>query len=210
MNRQDDNVLPPSMVFGYADRGRRWVGYAFAALLVLFLAAVLFPVFAQVKTSRRPICISNLKQLGIALAIYSNDYEDRLPRADRWYDDLAPYRGTRQFRCPGIPRSVEGLAMGYAFNDRLGKVPAPCLTEPGKTLMLYDSSNLLPNASDAGISLVAGGRHDGRNNVSYADTHVRAVKLPESPGITHPSITGECCGTEHPTKPQAVRGTPLK
>ncbi len=47
--------------------------------IVAILAAILFPVFAQAKAAaRKTQCLSNLKQLGIAFSLYSNDYDDTL------------------------------------------------------------------------------------------------------------------------------------
>jgi type II secretory pathway pseudopilin PulG len=46
------------------------------AILAL-LMAILFPVFARVRAeARRTACISNLRQIGMALAMYREDYEE--------------------------------------------------------------------------------------------------------------------------------------
>lgn len=48
--------------------------------IIALLAAVLFPVFALVRTkARQSTCSSNLKQLGGAFAMYAQDYDDTLP-----------------------------------------------------------------------------------------------------------------------------------
>lgn len=50
--------------------------------IVVLLAALLFPVFQSVRArSRTTVCISNLKQLGLAISQYAADYDDRLPYA---------------------------------------------------------------------------------------------------------------------------------
>jgi prepilin-type N-terminal cleavage/methylation domain-containing protein len=47
--------------------------------IIAILAAILFPVFAQAKqAAKQTACLSNLKQLGIAFALYTNDYDDVL------------------------------------------------------------------------------------------------------------------------------------
>lgn len=66
----------------------KWVpGFTLIELLVVIgiiavLAAILFPVFAQVRENgRRTACLSNLRQLGLAFTMYAQDYDERLPAA---------------------------------------------------------------------------------------------------------------------------------
>jgi len=45
--------------------------------IIAILAAILFPVFAQAReAARKTTCQSNLKQIGLALRMYSNDYDE--------------------------------------------------------------------------------------------------------------------------------------
>ena len=47
--------------------------------IIAILAAILFPVFAQAREKARAIsCLSNMRQLGTALAMYSTDYDGTL------------------------------------------------------------------------------------------------------------------------------------
>lgn len=48
--------------------------------LIAILSAMLFPVFAQVRgAARKTVCASNLRQLGVAVAMYAHDYDDHYP-----------------------------------------------------------------------------------------------------------------------------------
>jgi len=48
--------------------------------IIAILAAILFPVYAKLKEkARRTNCVSNLKQLGLALFTYADDYDGVLP-----------------------------------------------------------------------------------------------------------------------------------
>lgn len=48
--------------------------------IIAILAAILFPVFAQAKlAAKRTVDLSNMKQMSLALLMYSNDYDDGGP-----------------------------------------------------------------------------------------------------------------------------------
>jgi prepilin-type N-terminal cleavage/methylation domain len=50
--------------------------------IISILAAILFPVFAQTRgKARQASCQSNLKQLGLATLMYSQDYDGVFPIA---------------------------------------------------------------------------------------------------------------------------------
>ncbi|MCZ7580959.1 MAG: prepilin-type N-terminal cleavage/methylation domain-containing protein [Fimbriimonadaceae bacterium] len=68
--------------------------------IIAILAAILFPVFAQAKTSAKVnTSLSNIKQLGLALHMYSTDYDDAIVHdygtsytsTDTWVGDVYPY-----------------------------------------------------------------------------------------------------------------------
>jgi len=113
-------------------RGRR-DGFTLIELLVVIaiiaiLAAILFPVFAQARAkARQATCTSNLKQLGNAMLMYVQDYDETFPfvpgnspRVDAsvdwgtntWvYNDvyvlLQPYvKNYKVFFCPDRSRTV--------------------------------------------------------------------------------------------------------
>jgi prepilin-type N-terminal cleavage/methylation domain-containing protein/prepilin-type processing-associated H-X9-DG protein len=74
--------------------------------IIAILAAILFPVFAQAREkARQATCVSNLKQLGTALAMYSQDFDEMTMLAQageaRWPQLLTPYIKMRAFvLCP--------------------------------------------------------------------------------------------------------------
>ena len=48
--------------------------------IIAILAAMLLPALARAREqARRSVCISNLKQLGLALKMYSQDYKEFFP-----------------------------------------------------------------------------------------------------------------------------------
>ncbi len=62
-------------------------GFTLIELLVVIaiisiLAAILFPVFARAReNARRTSCLSNLKQIGLGVMQYTQDYDERYPQA---------------------------------------------------------------------------------------------------------------------------------
>ena len=71
---------------------RRRFGFTLIELLVVIaiiaiLAAILFPVFAQARDkARASACLSNTKQMGTAIQMYAQDYDETLPE---YWDDPA-------------------------------------------------------------------------------------------------------------------------
>ena len=50
--------------------------------IIAILAAILFPVFAQAKAAaKKAVDLSNLKQIGLSMFLYGNDYDSGLPDA---------------------------------------------------------------------------------------------------------------------------------
>lgn len=92
----------------------RLKGFTLIELLVVIaiiaiLAAILFPVFARAReNARRASCQSNLKQIGLGIMQYTQDYDERMPalvaNTNPWYGWVQltqPYIKSYQlFQCP--------------------------------------------------------------------------------------------------------------
>ncbi len=78
--------------------------------IIAILAAILFPVFARAReNARRASCMSNLKQIGLGLLQYTQDYDEKMvlirsnPAAcsSPWGELIQPYMKSKQvFKCP--------------------------------------------------------------------------------------------------------------
>lgn len=83
--------------------------------IIAILAAILFPVFAQAKAAaKKTTSVSNLRQLGMAVAMYSGDNESFPPMhlgtvepRRRWVDALFPYvKNVQLFVPPSVDRNL--------------------------------------------------------------------------------------------------------
>jgi prepilin-type N-terminal cleavage/methylation domain-containing protein/prepilin-type processing-associated H-X9-DG protein len=123
--------------------------------IIAILAAILFPVFAQAREKARgAACLSNVKQLGLALQMYAQDYDETLPNhaADtdkfldpkapaNWAKAVSPYaKNTQIFACPSAPLEPRLKTAAPPFNSYQGN--AVVLSVQGTTLAR------IPNPAD--------------------------------------------------------------
>jgi prepilin-type N-terminal cleavage/methylation domain-containing protein/prepilin-type processing-associated H-X9-DG protein len=106
--------------------------------IIAILAAILFPVFARAReNARRASCQSNLKQIGLGLLQYTQDYDERTPRSwfgvdgdassattsrYKWMDAIYPYIKSEQlFVCPSDTLTTDMYAnrknSAYSFRN---------------------------------------------------------------------------------------------
>ena len=131
--------------------------------IIAILAAILFPVFAQAREKARAIaCLSNLKQVGLAVAQYNQDYDEKMPNGDSgyateagWASQIYPYvKSVAAFHCPD-DSGAGPKASSYGINSNFGGKPGPNQTiegtadgralsefnSPSKTVMLFEVAN---------------------------------------------------------------------
>jgi prepilin-type N-terminal cleavage/methylation domain-containing protein/prepilin-type processing-associated H-X9-DG protein len=84
--------------------------------IIAILASILFPVFGRAReNARRSSCMSNMKQIGLGIIQYSQDYDEKAPRTwngegttqwstptgPHWQDATFPYvKSTQIYSCP--------------------------------------------------------------------------------------------------------------
>ena len=103
--------------------------------IIAILASILFPVFARAREkARQSNCLSNVKQLGLAIQMYSDDYDETLPRFNfgaimvsgspqnqTWARVIKPYvKNSQLYVCPSKKTN------GWLFEADSDTVWAPC------------------------------------------------------------------------------------
>ncbi len=165
--------------------------------IIAILAAILFPVFSRARAkARQTQCLSNLKQLGLAFAMYVQDYDDTTPPMYyntgsgkyRWQQIIQPYvRNTEIYRCLEAPRQVDpysGLYMSYgmnATNDGYAcfwyGVAESLVQDPSSTIYVADTVGgryyMYWSDSAEPHERYLDRRHNGGANILFFDGHAK-------------------------------------
>ena len=168
----------PASGIRYIMKKHKFQAFTLIELLVVIaiiaiLAAILFPVFARAReNARRSSCQSNLKQIGLGVMQYTQDYDEKYPsrytdkEANSWRRVSFPYvKSTQVYSCPsninngnysrdstdaalidaGLPLTSPRFPVSYAMSG------ADSIANYGTTIGRRDSATNTP----AGVSLSA-------------------------------------------------------
>ena len=131
--------------------------------IIAILAAILFPVFARAREkARQTNCLNNLKQIGLGVMMYAQDYDEKYNFAYcinptvTWPNLLMPYvKNAQLFTCPSDddPWSIGGgIYLSYIPNYRIhppGDNPDPALRIPTKMAQLTKPAETIDIAENA-------------------------------------------------------------
>jgi prepilin-type N-terminal cleavage/methylation domain-containing protein/prepilin-type processing-associated H-X9-DG protein len=114
--------------------------------IIAILAAILFPVFAQAREkARQTSCLSNMKQLGLALQMFAQDHDEYLPKA--WFNDEPD---TSCPQCWGYKDPMWGwdyVLLPYVKNKQIYQCPSDSESYPRG--LWNDGWSNLPDKPDA-------------------------------------------------------------
>ncbi len=146
--------------------------------IIAILAAILFPVFARAReNARRSSCQSNLKQIGLGIIQYVQDYDETYPIASQnstiqstnssafgfWMVNTQPYvKSTQVYACPSGSRVITGeyitpsgtlsfpTLYSYGANEQIIVPGAPINNTPTPVkLASLGQTSLIAMAADA-------------------------------------------------------------
>ena len=146
----------PSLTRTTRKKGFTLIELLVVIAIIAILAAILFPAFARAReNARRASCQSNLKQIGLGIMQYTQDYDEKLPNILRdgasasnkfvsdytaWAEMIQPYvKSTQLFVCP---------SNSYANS------PSPSAQPNGAVTMNYGAASLF-TASNVTLSALA-------------------------------------------------------
>jgi type II secretory pathway pseudopilin PulG len=136
--------------------------------IISILAAILFPVFAQAREkARQTSCLSNMRQLGIGLSMYSSDYDETLfffghnvdySRADlgtpltassgnRWWNQIIPYTSNTPdlLVCPSdatrTPNSTDSKPRSYVANRAAENLQLAQIDNPAEIIVVTEKAD---------------------------------------------------------------------
>lgn len=99
--------------------------------IIAILAAILFPVFGKAREkARQTSCLSNMRQLSLAVTQYSQDHDEKFPPstnyqvaanndARTWMPIVQPYmKNWQTFVCPSAPNPISQQNPPFDWNNR--------------------------------------------------------------------------------------------
>jgi prepilin-type N-terminal cleavage/methylation domain-containing protein/prepilin-type processing-associated H-X9-DG protein len=175
--------------------------------IIAILASILFPTFARAREKgRQTSCLSNEKQIGLALQMYSSDYDTIMVISDTgtdatdsppyWYQLINSYvKNGQVFICPSDVDPETGAVSSYrfaagSFGQEESAYPDPSKSSNPAAILLGECQGSQgtktwtgnPMASDgtwtgtAGTAAPRRRRHNDGANYLFWDGHVKWYK----------------------------------
>jgi prepilin-type N-terminal cleavage/methylation domain-containing protein/prepilin-type processing-associated H-X9-DG protein len=104
---------------GFTAKGFTLIELLVVIAIISILAAILFPVLARAReNARRTACLSNMKQIGLALMQYVQDYDEMTPKGH------PPGGLVANFGEPGAPGMFLNLLTPYTKSSQIYACPS--------------------------------------------------------------------------------------
>lgn len=187
--------------------------------IIAILAAILFPVFAKAREkARQASCLSNVKQLGLAILQYVQDYDETFPITgwpntesvtwpngtvtftNPWFLKVYPYtKNIQVFNCPSASYKWAGevsTGLQTGMNGTMCGVACTLgsVVYPAQTLLVADTAGtaayvfLNTYRTDRWIT----NRHNEGANLGFTDGHAKWLKVRvDSSGYGLPYTTAD-------------------
>lgn len=194
--------------------------------IIAILAAILFPVFAKARgKARQSLCLSNMKQVSLALLSYAQDYDGMTPywgwnRGATWYTwdwVIMPYmKNTQILVCPDNYYKGATPVRGYALPRYVSSISVDAPPYACSTVLVTEKGSSAPGISNdcPSENLIQAGnpsmafiffgrdvpfRHNGGNNFAFLDGHTKWSAGTQGPFVE--KGTGTCPGATQAHSP---------
>jgi prepilin-type N-terminal cleavage/methylation domain-containing protein len=152
-------VVTKNAAFPRQRKGFTLIELLVVIAIIAILAAILFPVFARAReNARRASCMSNMKQIGLGIMMYAQDYDGTylihvdasVGNAKLWPQILQPYvKSTQVFDCPSGQHQFTGgydSSIDYGYNYWLSRyyyadATESGITRPSETVLIAETGN---------------------------------------------------------------------
>jgi prepilin-type N-terminal cleavage/methylation domain-containing protein/prepilin-type processing-associated H-X9-DG protein len=181
--------------------------------IIAILAAILFPVFAKAREkARQSSCLSNTKQIGLAMMQYCQDYDERMPRfymdlgagngptdalgsqwaaggRYAWQNGLLPYmKNTQVWLCPSSTQTSPFQC--YTFPQihlgEQGGLSLATMTKPAEIMFTCDglfNTHFCPTHNPTNeVNNVMWTIHNGGANFAFLDGHSKWLQAQNAKG----------------------------
>jgi prepilin-type processing-associated H-X9-DG protein len=170
--------------------------------IIMILVGLLLPVLGAAQEKARQVeCMSNLRQIGMAMSMYSlderdyfpgvhgDDYDNPKPPAVEWWELLSPYGLKRQYMlCPSDPHQDDEGVESYVYNGMFAfDKRRATVKDPVGKIIVAERSNIdavlthqgYPawKALDVWDDFIATDRHGETANYLFVDGHVSNLRF---------------------------------
>lgn len=153
--------------------------------IIAILAAILFPVFARAReNARRSSCQRNLKQLGLGMLQYTQDFDEKHftcstltgSHCPGWAGATYPYVKSKDvYKCPSDKSANGPSQVSYSENFNIPENSALSkYTAPAKTVVLFESTGYTVDVSATSPveTTSCNSNGNGGSRSSYATGHI--------------------------------------